>query len=182
MTSLREAVTLANTLPGADAIVPKSGLTYTLNQTDGRTVTADGRQGYASQLTLTGDVTIKTDDTARTTVTTAGNGRLFTAGDGVGTAVNVKFDGGAFGLFLTGGVADQGGALLVQCGASVSTYHVNFTNNKAVGLSPVSYPIPNSLATFNGATPAYGGSIYVNGGTLSMDTSSVSGSAATGTD
>ena len=181
VTSLREAVTLANTLPGADTLVLKSGLTYTLNQANGRPYTLDGRQGYASQLTLTGDLTIKTDDTAGTTITGNGNGRLFTAGDALGTAATVKFDGGAHGLTLTGGVADQGGALLVQRGASVSTYNVNFTNNKAVGLSPLSSILPNTLATGNGPTPAYGGSIFVNGGSLAMDTSSVSGSSATAT-
>ncbi|MCA9232087.1 MAG: hypothetical protein KDA57_15670 [Planctomycetales bacterium] len=168
--SLREAVELANTNPGADTI----------------TFAVTGQIDIASQLptitdavTITGPgaalLTIDAGDGTDNTFNTGDGYRIFNIDDGTGALIDVEISG----LTLTGGdVAGDGGAIFNRENLTInnSTVSGNSATNAGGGLSNnTSGTVTVTGNTISGNTAGYQGAGINNAGTAIITSSTISG-------
>ena len=150
--SLREAITAANALAGADVITVPAG-TYTL------TITGTGEDGNA-----TGDLDLNSD----ITITGAGAGTTIIQAGTLGYP-----DGGANGI-------DR--VFHIPGAYTVNISGVTIANGKITGTGGGIYNYSGTLtvtnSTFSDNSATYGGGIY-NEGTLTVTNSTFSGNSAT---
>ncbi|WP_146413189.1 cadherin domain-containing protein [Crateriforma conspicua] len=162
LTSLREAVQQANADGGSNQIVLGGG-TYTLD---------DFANGT---LTITSDITFIGLSATDTLIDADGLGtRPFTIQSGS----DVLFRS----LSITGGVADQGGAVMSLSGSSLTMRDVELYQNQASQFggaihSAGSLQLQRVTIAENSAGEK-GGAIYINGGTGDLSNVTISGNAA----
>ncbi|WP_168565747.1 cadherin domain-containing protein [Crateriforma spongiae] len=162
LTSLREAVQQANADGGSNQIVLGGG-TYTLD---------DFANGT---LTITSDITFIGVSATDTLIDADGLGtRPFTIQSGS----DVLFRS----LSITGGVADQGGAVMSLSGSSLTMRDVELYQNQASQFggaihSAGSLQLQRVTIAENSAGEK-GGAIYINGGTGDLSNVTISGNAA----
>ncbi len=161
--SLREAIDLANSLPGADEIGFDADLadsTIALSQEFG-------------QLSITDDVTINGLGADQPTVSGGGHSRVFAIELEVTVAIND--------LTITGGQSASGGGIYNEGDLSISRAVLSSNTSDGGGgaiSSPGTLTVTDSLITGNSAA-ANGGGIYSAGG-LTLINSTISGNTAAG--
>ncbi|QDT04721.1 putative outer membrane protein PmpB precursor [Rubripirellula lacrimiformis] len=155
LVSLREAIEAANTNSAVgDAIAGEGAATDTITFAAGlsaMTIT------LGSELSIVDSLDISLGAGENITVDGGGNGRVFSVGTG-STSVSIS------GITLSGGVADNGGAILVAAGESLVLDGVTLTSNEANG---------------DAATEG-GGALFNDGGSVTITNSTISGNVASG--
>jgi hypothetical protein len=191
-TSLREAISLANSNPGADSIVFAPGLSGTMLMTGGEFV-------------ITDTVTIQGQGSGQTIVDAQQNSRVFHFTAATGdlnvnglTIQNGKVTGNEYGggvLFdssgtvtltnstVSGNTANRSGGLYSHSGSiSLTNSTVSGNTAKFVGGGLASYSgsifLTNSTVSGNTATFVGGGGLASNSGSISLTNSTVSGNTA----
>jgi len=174
--SLREAITAANALAGADVITVPAG-TYTL------TITGTGEDGNATgDLDLNSDITI-TGAGAGTTIIQAGTlGYPDGGANGIDRVFHIP---GAYTVNISGVTIANGkitgtGGGIYNYSGTLTVTNSTFSDNSATYGGGIynegTLTVTNS--TFSGNSATYGGGIY-NQGTLTVTNSTFSGNAAT---
>ncbi len=167
-TSLREAVTFANSNADASTITFDAGLT-------GMTLTLTG-----GQLTLTEETTVdgdvNADDAADVTISGGDSSRIFFVDPGVTATLNS--------LALTGGsYSGKGGAIYAHFGSTLTIADTTLSGNYSYGGGAIygygaALTITDSLLTGNMAAGDNGGAIHARYGTASLTNTTVHGNTA----
>ncbi len=165
--SLREAVELTNTNPGADRITFAAGLAD-------QTITLGG-----SELAITGDVAITGLGASSLTISGGGASRIFNVAEG-GNAEIADLE-------LINGNAAGGGAIQNAGDLILRRLYLHGNSSSGIGGAITSdddltTTIPPMLtvvdSTISGNTAVTGGGLFVRGGTLRLINSTVSGNTA----
>jgi hypothetical protein len=192
--SLRQAIHDANGTGEPDAIVFQPGLAGPITLTSGEldvtesvTITGPG----AGVITVSGNNTSRiflVDNAAHTTINVAISGLALTAGSGGAVAVSDEILT-LRGVVITNSNAQNGGGILVSTDGQLTLEDSTVSGNRADGvLSPFGgglYLSSNSVALVRNSTISgnqviggHGGGIYVAGGSLTVEDSTISGNSA----